>query len=572
VRTGVGEDPASRFPARGYLAVLHHFRNFLLFLGTRPASVAWTRAAEQPTPHRQRHTDSFAFGQAAVISRLSQCVDEMRGQQQHEPGVAHALHRHLHWQTRQLEAARRNASAADGLRFLVLRPGDRGTVCTTPYLASGKCGGGRPYVGYNGTLGAAEHWDTVLTAGRPELRRLLPGLGNIAAALASSAAVAILSHRILLVENWTVAAESYAAPLPALLLERSGWGEILLRAQAHSRYESFITSDDTSLASTLCTRDLRAVPSERVWRVFSNQYFLPLMAANERYRPQIETWIASGGGGGVGLWAPLARALLRPLPHVQSRIDTIAGEAFPTEQRPPSSANDGTGDASTSRSSSSSASDGVVDARTSSDAGGTLSMHLRCMETLNGFCHPLKIALYAACAVERLNATRATRLFVATMHARDAQTLREGIRRSLPSVSVITSRGEGGRMAERVETGTQWQEESRITDTWLLALGNELLLSPASTMGYLAMSLTDAPATMLNTCKPPPTREASFHLLRTSLKKSRACAEEAVRARLGVGAGGRHATASPSTSFGLAATVNVSARLQRMWDASLKTF
>ena len=46
-------------------------------------------------------------------------------------------------------------------------------------------------------------------------------------------------------------------PLPSLLLESSEWAPLLLRAQARSRLETFITSDDTSFASALCTLDLR---------------------------------------------------------------------------------------------------------------------------------------------------------------------------------------------------------------------------------------------------------------------------------------------------------------------------
>lgn len=50
---------------------------------------------------------------------------------------------------------------------------------------------------------------------------------------------------------------------------------------------------------------------------------------------------------------------------------------------------------------------------------------------------------------------------------------------------------------ERLETGTRWQEEARIVDVWLLATGNELLLSPSSTMGYLAMALAPSAAPVI---------------------------------------------------------------------------
>lgn len=170
-----------------------------------------------------------------------------------------------------------------------------------------------------------------------------------------------------------------------------------------------------------------------------------------------------------------------------------------------------------------------------------LSIHLRCMETLNGFCRPSVIAQYADCAVRRLAANNATVLFVATMHARDRHTL----------ASLVRERtgGRGGAMggagpgslrvvhanttAERVESGVRWQEDARVIDTWLLARADELLLSPSSTLGYMAMALTDAPATMLNTCKPPPGREASFHLAANALKGSAACRQRATAFRGG---------------------------------------
>lgn len=139
---------------------------------------------------------------------------------------------------------------------------------------------------------------------RSDAKRLLPGLGNIAAALASSAAVAMLSRRVLLCENWTIATESFDAPLDALVLGRSGWEPYLARAQSSSRAETFITSDDTSLATTLCSHDLRhgsatAAAGEgdlggsnggpttaRVWRIFSNREHIawPLSGSRTRTR------------------------------------------------------------------------------------------------------------------------------------------------------------------------------------------------------------------------------------------------------------------------------------------------
>ena len=97
------------------------------------------------------------------------------------------------------------------------------------------------------------------------------------------------------------------------------------------------------------------------------------------------------------------------------------------------------------------------------------------------------------------------------------------------------------------------KDEARLLDTWLLSRGAELLLTPGSTMGYLALALADdgalissgslrslhasargdstttvrPPAVLLHTCAPPPSREASFHLLPKALKRSAVCARSA---------------------------------------------
>ena len=76
-------------------------------------------------------------------------------------------------------------------------------------------------------------------------------------------------------------------------------------------------------------------------------------------------------------------------------------------------------------------------------------------------------------------------------------------------------------------------EEARVVDTWLLARGDELLLSPGSTMGYLVVGLAEefaaegeaggAPVYTLHNCKSPPSRDATFHLRAKALKRSKLC-------------------------------------------------
>lgn len=182
------------------------------------------------------------------------------------------------------------------------------------------------------------------------------------------------------------------------------------------------------------------------------------------------------------------------------------------------------------------------------------------MDTLNGFCSAGVIAHHAACARQRLAATGATTLFVATMHARDRHTLTRALNDSARVVHVT------GALAERVETGAAWQEDARVVDTWLLSQGVELLLSPASTMGYLAMAVArpHTRLTMLRTCEPAPSREASYHMLKQSIayrrppgsrhgaKSCRSLADEYAH---GTQVGGEERPAS--------------ARLRAFWNASI---
>jgi hypothetical protein len=180
-----------------------------------------------------------------------------------------ALRHHVAWQRRLLDRATVNASAAADYRFLVLRPADRWTVCTSDHLATGQCMSQASPKLLPRNLRPEQHWDDFLLAQQPTRgRRLLPGLGNIACSLASAAVVAVLSRRILLVENWTSASSSFAAPLPDLLVgPSSAWAPFLLAAQRRSRLETFVSSDSTTTAARLCADHWGNSPPHAVWRI-----------------------------------------------------------------------------------------------------------------------------------------------------------------------------------------------------------------------------------------------------------------------------------------------------------------
>ena len=53
------------------------------------------------------------------------------------------------------------------------------------------------------------HWDRYILEGKPRSTRPVPGLGNVALSLVAAAATAIVSRRVLLVENYTAAGASF---------------------------------------------------------------------------------------------------------------------------------------------------------------------------------------------------------------------------------------------------------------------------------------------------------------------------------------------------------------------------
>ena len=179
-----------------------------------------------------------------------------------------AFERHMRWQRGLLERAESRQHLP---RFLVLRPGDKLTVCNAKGMADVRahCYKGSPPRGRTKKVDGV-HWDTQMLAGNPHLSRPIPGLGNVALSLVAAAATAIVSRRVLLLENFTSAGASFGAPLRELLVETSGWAPHLSRATSVA--DGFAAHDDFSAFETLCAADLRTTPTARVWRIFSNQY------------------------------------------------------------------------------------------------------------------------------------------------------------------------------------------------------------------------------------------------------------------------------------------------------------
>ena len=176
-----------------------------------------------------------------------------------------AFERHMRWQRGLLERA---SSRQHLPRFLVLRPGDKLTVCKGMADVRAQCYRASPPRARNKKFDGT-HWDIQMLAGNSQLSRPIPGLGNVALSLVAAAATAMLSRRVLLLENFTAAGTSFGSPLRELLVETSGWAPHLSRATSVA--DSFAAHDDFSAFETLCVADLRTSPMARVWRIFSNQ-------------------------------------------------------------------------------------------------------------------------------------------------------------------------------------------------------------------------------------------------------------------------------------------------------------
>lgn len=406
------------------------------------------------------------------------------------------LDRHLRWQRKQQLLA---GDAARQHRFLILRPGDRYTVCNplgfTRRAAHNKSLPGclslqthmppsfmaDPRVKRNAYRG---HWDAVASQMMPNFTRIdavVGGLGNIMSALVSAAAVAMLSRRILLVENMTDWRRTFGSPLSDLVLEGSAFEASLLAAQddeQDSRLDSFMAQDDFSVAVDLCSTNLRHKPRQRAWRLMSNQYFLPLMLLNPHHSDELASMAGAPpderGDPQPAFWGPALSYFFRPLPHVMRQVDHFRATHFMPGER-------------------------------------VIGVHFRCL-AIDGLCRygtkkdPTRAV---ECARTRLLASGAKHLFVATMH----HSHRLAFERGLSGVANVSWYGK----AVEQQDQSVAQEEARMVDLMLLSRMDELLLATHSTFSHMARAMAlghGIPSTWYSKCSsvPPAATEPNLHL------------------------------------------------------------
>ena len=409
--------------------------------------------------------------------------------------------RHLIWQQQQL-AQMASPRSKKPPRFLLLRPGDKLTVCDPGGLRDlrGRCHKAPLPPTWRDHQPKQQHWDPFLLgtiSARHQHTRPLPGLGNVALSLVAAAVTAMVSRRVLLLENFSMPGASFGAPIRDLLVETSGWAPHLVTAgQSGGVADGFAAHDDNSAFDGMCRSNLRHWPPERVWRVFSNQYFLPLLLLNPYHSAHVEAMAEPALRRGddsaypppamPSLWVPAIRALWRPRPRLLTQLNTFLRES-------------------------------------ELDTAPFVAMHAR-LEIGSG-----RLDGVLRCVRARLAARNASRLFLASMHTSNRKLLSDALGPS--GITVVTfGRAVGAQSESR--SGT----DAALADMYLMGQSAEVMVNAGSTFAYVVHGLSGGEAIRYGgthtsaqfaghgrSCEDVGTREASFHLIADALRSSSAC-------------------------------------------------
>ena len=263
----------------------------------------------------------------------------------------------------------------------------------------------------------------------------------------------------------------------------------LAQPPGSSRFDTFASHDGLSAAPLFCKAALPHEPSAKVWRIMSNEYFLPMLRSNPMLRngssrsnsSSVTTtttsstmrkavtnlWGHSWGhaivSDGPSAWPALVKGLLVPRQSVRETV-----EAFKVKHNM---------------------------------AGGvpTLGFHLRCVN-VDGDCSKGQVINACQCAYKRLraleNATAAAngargggpvraQLFLATMQS--------GVRRAVTShfrkyySREVISYGE----AMEKQEASEGQERARLVDALIVAASDAMLLSSGSTFGHVVRGFAE---------------------------------------------------------------------------------
>jgi hypothetical protein len=335
------------------------------------------------------------------------------------------------------------------------------------------------------------------------ISRPIPGLGNVMLSLVSAAVAAAVSQRVLLVENFTVAAVAFGEPFSDLLYESSAWRPYVEVEQRAGRAVDWWAAHDARESfERLCADNLHTDPPAKVLRIFSNFYFAPLLMHNAHHRAQIDGFAAppllppeqfprataahNGAPYSTGLWPGALATLMRPHANLQSKVRAFRDENFPR--------------------------------------GGTvLGMHIRTGMTKKEHEQSVECVLQA---VSRANATA---VLIVSMHEKELQRLSAQLS---PVVKVLRAPP-----APPAQGADASHFESAVLDILYLASTDGLLLSRGSTFGYIVAGLARRPATIFSrspvvhlsgagkvgTCEVAPSTEPVFHQMASAVRGSPSC-------------------------------------------------
>lgn len=420
-----------------------------------------------------------------------------RDEARRDEAGSHWLQRQLRWQ----RALRQ--TQPESAHFLLLRPGDRYTMCDGRGESDLRKACKRMKEPSRPRR-AEEHWDDYMLDGRPGAMRPIPGLGNIVLSLVSAALTAAVSGRVLLVENFTAAALTFGEPLTELLYENSTWRPYVEAEQRAGRaVDWWAAHDGRGAFEHFCADDLRAEPRPKVLRVFSNLYYAPLLMLNPHHRAELEAFatqpilppnrfpraVASKDGAAysTGLWPQAVRTLLRPRPSLLASARRFTRANFPRT--------------------------GIV-----------LGMHIRTSMTDDQRQQSVN------CVKQVVAKANASALLIVSMHLKEIE---QFAARLALTVKVLRAPP-----APEFQSAGADHLSAAMLDVLHLASTDGLLISRASTYGYLISGVAHRPVTVFSstgqvsteglfkgvgTCDLVPSTEPVFHLMGTAVRGNPSC-------------------------------------------------
>lgn len=292
------------------------------------------------------------------------------------------------------------------------------------------------------------------------------GIGNQIIGFVSTLALAMLTDRALLIQDHqrlfhffepplagTIQLAPKSIPIDAIVDEamRIRFSkEMEEEAHLAASFRMTHESKDEDFQAILCFDPIKDWKGVKYVVVETCQYFVPLLFANGHTRQQMETMFPD-----KKVFHHLVGVLFRPIPRLMDKIKGLHQE------------------------SKSMASDKRI-----------IGLQLRTFDALSVDSMDESAQ---RCLEENLPQFREQKssyspcLFMATLNPAHG----DWFRNHNPRAQIVSLPNEGG------QTYTEQQHESAIVDIWILAMADELLVSPYSTFGYVAAGLRSKPSYLI---------------------------------------------------------------------------